>query len=243
MSHHMTQFDIRKEARAENQLRTAMLDSVTHELRTPLTSIKASVTALLTNSRLRPSQRNDLLTVINEEADRMNQLVGEAVETAHLDEGVKLDLKPHAIEKIIDAARGECRPLLGLRSISVQLQPGLPAVYADLRVAKKALVQLLGNAAKYSPPDAPITITAELNGKFVMTSVADRGCGIDDSEQTLIFEKFYRGKDHRYVVEGTGMGLPIASAIIKAHGGSLCVASRLGQGCSFSFTLPINPQL
>jgi two-component system sensor histidine kinase KdpD len=70
MSHHMTQFDTRKGARLENQLRTAMLDSVTHELRTPLTSIKASVTALLTNSRLRPSQRNDLLVVINEEADR-----------------------------------------------------------------------------------------------------------------------------------------------------------------------------
>jgi two-component system sensor histidine kinase KdpD len=103
-------------------------------------------------------------------------------------------------------------------------------------------VQLLGNATKYSPPDEPITITAELNGKLVMTSVADRGCGIDDSEQTLIYEKFYRGKDHRYAVEGTGMGLAIASAIIKAHS-SLCVASRRGQGCSFSFTLPIDPQL
>ena len=125
MSHHMTQFDTRKGARVENQLRTAMLDSVTHELRTPLTSIKASVTALLTNSRLRPSQRNDLLVVINEEADRLNQLVGETVEIAHLDEGVKLDLEPHALEEIVDAAREECRTLLGSRSISVRLQPQL----------------------------------------------------------------------------------------------------------------------
>jgi two-component system sensor histidine kinase KdpD len=217
MSNHLTPFDPRE----SNHLRNAIVDSVTHELRTPLTSIKASVTALLTNSRLQPSQRNDLLIVINEEADRLNQLVGEAVKTAQLDTGVKLDLKPHAIEEIIDAARKECRTLLRRRSISVQLQQGLPAARADLKLAKKALMQLLENAAKYSPPDEPITITAELTGNVVLTSVADRGSGIDDSEQTLIFERFYRGKDHRYAVQGTGMGLPIASAIIKAHGGTL----------------------
>lgn len=243
MSHHLTRFDTRKGAREENQLRTAILESVTHELRTPLTSIKASVTALLTNSRLRTSERNDLLIVINEEADRLNQLVGEAVKTAQLNEGAKLDLKPHAIEEIIDAAREDCRTLLGSRSISVRLQPGLPATCADLRLAKKALRHLLENAIKYSPPDEPITITAELKGTSVMTSVIDRGGGISDSEQTRIFEKFYRGRDHRHVVQGTGMGLPIASAIINAHGGSLCVTSRRGQGCSFSFTLPIDPQL
>jgi two-component system, OmpR family, sensor histidine kinase KdpD len=119
----------------------------------------------------------------------------------------------------------------------------LPAARADLKLAKKALMQLLENATKYSPADEPITITAELNGKFVLTSVVDRGGGIDDSEQILIFEKFYRGKDHRYVVQGTGMGLPIAKAIVNAHGGSLCVKSRPGHGCTFSFTLPIDSQL
>ena len=75
------------------------------------------------------------------------------------------------------------------------------------------------------------------------TSVVDRGSGIDDSEQPLIFKKFYRGRDHRNVVQGTGIGLPIASAIIKAHGGSLCVTSKLGRGSIFSFTLPIDKQL
>ena len=97
MSDQLTQFDSGKEVREADQLRTAIVDSVTHEVRTPLTSIKASVTALLTNSRLQPSQRNDLLIVINEEADRLNRLVGEVAETAQLDTGVKLDLKAHAI--------------------------------------------------------------------------------------------------------------------------------------------------
>jgi two-component system, OmpR family, sensor histidine kinase KdpD len=116
-------------------------------------------------------------------------------------------------------------------------------VRADLQLIKKGLTQLLENATKYSLAGEPITITAELTGKFVKTSVADRGSGIDDSEQALIFTRFYRGKDHRCVVRATGMGLPIASAIIKAHGGSLCVTSRLGRGCIFSFTLPIDEQL
>jgi two-component system, OmpR family, sensor histidine kinase KdpD len=239
MSNHLTPFDPRE----GNGLRTAIVDSVTHELRTPLTSIKASVTALLTNSRLQPCQRKDLLMVINEEADRLNRLVGEAAETAQLNKGVKLDLKPHAIEEIIDAASKECQTLLRQRSISVQLPKGLPAARVDLKLAKKALMQLLDNATKYSPAGEPITITAELTGNFVKTSVVDRGSGIDDSEQPLIFKKFYRGKDHRNVVQGTGMGLPIASAIIKAHGGWLCVTSKLGRGCIFSFTLPIDKQL
>ena len=228
------------EARENRQLRMALVDSVRHELCTPLTSIKASVTMLLTNSELQPSQRNELLIVIDEEADRLNRLVEEAMEAARLDGSVKLDLKPHAIEELIDATRESCRTLLGQRPVSVQLEPGLPAVRADLNRAEKALVQLLENAAKYSPASEPITITAEQRGNFVMTSVADRGSGIDDSEQRLIFEKSYRGKGHRYVVQGTGMGLPIANAIIKAHRGSLGVTSQPGHGSIFSFTLPID---
>jgi two-component system sensor histidine kinase KdpD len=243
MSNQLIQLNPEKRVRQGNQLRTAMLDCVTHELRTPLTSIKASVTALLSNSRLPLSQRNDLLMVINEEADRLNRLVGEAEENARLYAGAKLDLKPHTIAEIIDAARKDCRTLLGQRSISVQVAHGLPSARADLKLAKKALMQLLENATKYSPVDEPITITAELKGNFVVTSVVDRCGGIEDSEQTLIFEKFYRGQHHRDRVEGTGIGLHVASAIIKAHGGSLCVASRPGHGCIFSFTLPIDQQL
>jgi two-component system sensor histidine kinase KdpD len=239
MSNHSIQVVSSEQAREDKQLQIALVDSVTHELRTPLTSIKASVTALLTNSQLAPSQRNELLIVINEEADRLNQLVGEAVEAMQPDGRVKLDLKPHAIEELIDAARKSCRTLLGQRSVSVQLPPGLPLVRADLNRAEKALVQLLENAAKYSPISEPITITAEQRENFVMTSVADRGSGIDDSEQRLIFAKSYRGKGHRHVVQGTGMGLPIANAIIKAHRGSLSVTSQRGHGCIFSFTLPI----
>lgn len=227
-------------AREGERLRTALLDSVTHELRTPLTSIKASVTSLLSNSQLNGSQRLELLTVINEETDRLNRLVGEAAEMAQLDAGVELNLKPHPIEEIIEAALKDCKTVIAGRPVNVRVLSGFPPVRADLARAKEVLVQLLENANQYSPDGTPITITAELSGNCISTSVADQGAGIDDPEQGLIFEKFYRGKDQRYLVQGTGMGLPIAKAIVQAHGGSIAVTSQLGHGSVFSFTLPID---
>jgi two-component system, OmpR family, sensor histidine kinase KdpD len=229
-------------ARQGEQLRKVLLDSVIHELRTPLTSIKASVTTLLTTAWLGTTDLNELLTIIDEEADRLNLLIGEALERGRRDVGEKLNLEAHGIHEIIDAARKDCRELLGAHSIHVEVPPGLPAVRADLRLVKKALAQLLENACKYSPSEEPITVAVETNGVFMMTSVIDRGNGIDTNEQHLIFDELYRGKDHRHMVQGTGMGLPIAKTIVEAHGGSLSVISERGSGSVFSFTLPIDPQ-
>lgn len=227
-------------ARQGEQLRTALLDAVTHALRTPLTSIKASVTNLLSNPGLVENQKHELLTIINEEADRLNRLVGEAGEMARLDAGeVELRLEEHPIGDVISASLTHCRGTLGNRVVNVDIAENLPMVRVDVARAREALVQLIENANQYSPPDRPITITAEPSGDFVVISVADRGNGIDDPEQTLIFEKFYRGKDQRYSVEGTGMGLPIAKAIVEAHGGTMSLTSQRGQGSVFSFTLPI----
>ena len=226
-------------AREAEKLRTALLDAVTHALRTPLTSIKASVTNLISNPSLAAGQRQELLTIINEESDRLNRLVGEAGEMARLDAGeVELNVEPHPIDHVITAALERCRPSLGSREVRVNVAGGLPRVRVDVARAGEVLVHLIENANQYSPPDQPITITAEASGDCVVTSVADRGSGIDDQERPLIFEKFYRGKDQRYSVEGTGMGLPIAKAIVEAHGGAISVTSQLGHGSVFSFTLP-----
>lgn len=235
------QLGLTEAAREGERLRTALLDSVTHALRTPLTSIKASVTNLLSNSSVTGQQRQELLTIINEETDRLNRLVGEAGEMARLDAGeVELRLESHPIEDVINAALSQCKLALGDRLVRVQVAPGLPHVRVDLVRAREALVHLLENANQYSPADKPITITAEATPDVIVTSVADRGAGIDDLEQNLIFEKFYRGKDQRYLVQGTGMGLPIAKAIIEAHGGAMSLTSQRGQGSVFSFTLPVD---
>jgi two-component system, OmpR family, sensor histidine kinase KdpD len=227
-------------ARESEQLRSALLDSVTHEFRTPLTAIKASVTSLLSNPGLEEAQRLELLTVINEESDRLNHLVGEAAEMAQLDaHKVELRLGQHQIAEAVEDAVAKSKTILGKHPVGVQLPQNLPPVRIDVDRISEVVAQLLENAAKYSPPESPIHITGEVRNRMVMISIADRGPGIDDFEQSLIFEKFYRGRNQRMQVQGTGMGLAIAKAIVEAHGGEIGVTSQLGRGSVFYFTVPV----
>lgn len=227
-------------ARESEQLRSVLLDSVTHEFRTPLTSIKASVTSLLSEGQLDEVQKRELLTVINEESDRLNRLVGEAAEMARLDANqVELHLGPHSIQEALDAAVDDCKKMIGKHPLEIRLPDKLPPVRMDVTRIKEVLMHLLENAAKYSPNDSPIQLTGEVRNRTLMTSVSDRGPGIDDFEQGLIFDKFYRGRNQRMAIQGTGMGLAIAKAIVEAHGGTIGVTSQLGHGSVFYFTLPL----
>lgn len=231
------------ETEAERQgerLKSALLDSIAHDFRTPLTAIKAATTDLLGSATLKNPQQHELLTIINEECDRLNHLVEEAAEMARLEAGeIQLHLEPVPVASIVDAALQHMKKSICDRQIIQHIDKDLPLVRADLSRAKDILAQLLDNAHLYSPKDQPITISAELSGDFVTFTVADRGPGIDPFEQGLIFDKFYRGRDMRYQVRGTGMGLPIAKAIVSAHGGTIAVTSQLGHGSVFSFTLPV----
>ena len=227
-------------ARESERLRSALLDSVTHEFRTPLTSIKASVSSLLTQPQLASDERQELLTVIDEESDRLNRLVGEAVEMAQLDANeVKLELHPHSIREVIDAAVEESKHILEGHPLEVRVPEQLPPALMDATWITKVLRHLLENAVKYSQSGSPIFVSAEVKGDRLVTNVADRGSGIDDLERSLIFDKFYRGQSQRYRVQGTGMGLAIVKAIVEAHGGRISVTSQLGHGSVFSFGLPI----
>ena len=229
--------------RAEQEherLRTALLDSVTHEFRTPLTSIKASVTTLLSGAALDDSGKRDLLAVIDEETDRLNRLVGEASEMAQLDSGMfKLDLQPHSIDDALQPALQDAKAALENHPVEVHLAQGLPQIMMDVQRIREVLMHLLENAGKYSDADMPIKVSSEVAGDRLLTSVADRGPGIDSFEQALIFEKFYRGQHQRYMAPGTGMGLAIAKVIVEAHGGTIGVVSQLGSGSVLSFTLPL----
>jgi two-component system, OmpR family, sensor histidine kinase KdpD len=228
-------------AREGERLRSAILDSVTHEFRTPLTSIKASITSLLSTTGLSSEDRQELMTVINEESDRLNRLVGEAAEVAQLESHeFQLDLQDCRVLDLVQAAVAEVKQTLGKHPIEIRV-PEPTTLRLDADRVKEVLVQLLENAAKYSAPESPIRITAELKGTNLEVSVADQGAGIDDMEQVLIFDKFYRGKNQRYRVQGTGMGLAIARAIVEAHGGKIGVTSQLGCGSVFYFQLPVPP--
>ncbi len=231
--------------RAEQEherLRSALLDSVTHEFRTPLTSIKASVSTLLSSATLDEQARKELLTVIDEETDRLNRLVGEAAEMAQLDAGMfKLDLQSHSIWDALEPALEDAKPSIESHSVALPApRDALPKVRMDVQRIREVFMHLLENAGKYSDANVPIKVTCEVNGDWLVTSVADRGPGIDSFEQSLIFEKFYRGRHQRYSAPGTGMGLSIAKVMVEAHGGAINVVSQLGNGSVFSFTLPLN---
>jgi len=228
-------------ARQEERLRSALLDSVTHELRTPLTAIKASVTSLLTQPELSDAQRRELFSVINEESDHLNHLIEEALEMARLDAGeIELKIEPHPIREVIDAAIEASKNLLASHTLEVRLPENLPPVPMDPARIREVLMQLLDNAVKYSPPGTPIIISSDVTDRSLVTSVADHGAGIDSFEQALIFDKFYRGRDQRYGVQGTGMGLAICKAIVEAHGGTMGVTSQVGSGSVFHFNLPLS---
>ncbi len=236
----------RSEASREGEkLRSAILDSVTHEFRTPLTSIKASITSLLSNTVLNADDRLELMTVINEESDRLNRLVGEAAEVAQLESHeFQLDLQDCRVIDLVQAAVDDVKQVMGKHTVEVRVPEDI-TVRLDPDRMKEVLVQLLENAAKYSPSDSRIYVTAEILKKETTNfelSVADQGLGIDDMEQALIFQKFYRGKNQRYRVQGTGMGLAIVKAIVEAHGGKISVTSQLGRGSVFHIVLPMDVQ-
>jgi two-component system, OmpR family, sensor histidine kinase KdpD len=231
----------RSEAAKESErLRSLMLDSITHELRTPLTAIKASATTMLSSAAVSAEDQRELLTVIDEETDRLNRLIAQAVEMAQLDtQEVHMNLQPASMEDVIQHGIRACAMQLATRPMSVNIEPRLPRVLADVTWLQKVICNLLENAAKYSPPGSPITVQAAVAGETITVSFTDHGVGIAPSEQVLIFEKFYRGRGQAHRQPGTGMGLAISRAIIEAHHGTIGVSSIPGEGSTFTIGLPI----
>ena len=229
----------RVEAAKENErLRSVMLDSIAHELRTPLTSIKAAVTTLLSDEPVSAADTRELLTVVDEESDRLNHLVAQAVEMAQLDSReVHMRFVPVAVgEFVAEVLAGRGEP----DAVRFAIPDELPKAQADPEWIQKVLSNLLDNAVKYSPAGTPIVVSAEVRGGMVAVSVADGGIGIDSQDQVMIFDKFYRAQSQIQRVPGTGMGLAICRAIIETHGGTIGVVSQVGRGSVFTFTLPVS---
>lgn len=230
------------EAVRENErLKSVLLDAVTHDFKTPLTSIKASATSLLEDLEFNKHQRKELLVIIDEECDRINRLIGETSEMARLEAGdVTLEFAPQTVGDLISAALGDCESVQSARPIHVEMKDPSRKVIVDLSWARKVLAHLIRNADLYSSPGEPITISSGENNDFVEFRVADKGPGIEESEINQIFDRFYRGNSQRHRIPGTGMGLPIAKAIVEAHGGTIEVVSRKGHGSIFTFSLPMD---
>ena len=230
----------RAEAAQENEkLKSTLLDALAHEFKTPLTSIKAAATALLVGSQ-QSSAQTELLTVVDEETDRLTAMVTEAIRMARIEAGkVQLQKQPVVVATVVNRSLQNLKDRLDAGRITVNIAPGIPPVQADEELVALALQQLVDNALKYSPPKSPLTISVQLEDGSVVLSVADHGTGIPEHELDRIFEKFYRSSAHLDHTSGTGMGLTIAREIVQAHGGRIWVRSQWGQGSTFSFSLPL----
>jgi two-component system sensor histidine kinase KdpD len=228
-----------KANKESERLRNLILDSITHELRTPLTSIKGATGTLLSMDGVNSEDRRELLTIIDEESDRLNYLIGQAVEMAQIEaQEVHMTFTPVDLRDVVAEVQETCSWVAATHAVTINV-PELPEVSADRVMVAKVLCNLLENAAKYSDSKTPIVISAELKNGYVITSVADRGVGIDPSEQSLIFDRLYRSRAHSEQKPGTGMGLPISRAIIDSHLGKLTVTSQVNHGSVFSFSLPV----
>ena len=224
-------------ARQNDAMKSMMLDALAHEFKTPLTSIKAAASSILDE---RPNAQKELVTIIEEESDRLDSLVTETIRMARIEAGdLRLDRRSHSVRQLIDAALKKLRILLEDRDIRIEAEQNLPDVAADGELIELTIRQLLTNALKYAKPDSPIVIRAIAQIGMVQISVKDFGPGIPPKDLSRIFEKYYRVEGSGRV-PGTGMGLTIARDIVEAHGGEIWAASVPGEGAEFFFTLPIN---
>lgn len=223
-------------------LRSALLASVSHDLRTPLVSIIGSLTAMrdLPND-LSQDARRELSATALDEAERLNRLVQNLLDMTRLSYGA---LQPRlAAVDIATTVREAVRRLgnvLEGRSLDVRIAPDLPEVRADATLLEQVFVNLLENAAKYSPSDSTFTVDARAEGDVVIVRVIDRGPGIAPEDRLRVFDLFYRAQQRDTGIAGQGLGLPICKGFVEAMGGKLAAnANDDGPGTTMEVRLPI----
>jgi two-component system sensor histidine kinase KdpD len=224
-------------ARQSEELKSTMLDALAHEFKTPLTPIKAAVTSMLSDTGVSLTHQ-ELLRIVDEEADRLNSMLTEAIQMSRIEAGqLQLHRSAHSLCKIVQAQLDKLGESLEGRPLSVEVPEDLPRVSVDPVFIGTVIWQLVTNALKYTPPGSPLKLIAMASETQVIVSVEDSGPGMSESEQRKVFDKFYRGKDQRERIPGTGMGLTIAREIVRAHHGRIWVESEPGKGARFSFSV------
>jgi two-component system, OmpR family, sensor histidine kinase KdpD len=227
----------RREMETE-QLKNSLLSSVSHDLRTPLAVITgASSTLLQAGPAIDDATREDLLSTVLEEAERLNRLIRNLLDMTRLESGaVKVQKEWLSLEELVGSALSHLDSRLRNREVRVGLSADLPLIPGDAVLLEQVLMNLLENAIKYS--SGAIEIRAEAMPGEVLVEVSDRGAGIRPGEEESIFDKFHRS-ERVGGREGVGLGLTICRAIATAHGGKIRASNRDGGGASFRFTLPL----
>jgi two-component system, OmpR family, sensor histidine kinase KdpD len=236
----------RAEAEAE-RLRSSLLSSLSHDFRTPLATIEGAASGLLEeDGALPPDGRRELAAGILEESRRMTRLVANLLNMVRVETGALAVQKSwQPLEEVVGVVLLRLEEQLARHPVEVDLPPNLPLVPVDELLVEQVFINLLENAARYTPPGTAVAVTAWETDGAVCVQVADGGPGVPPEAEELVFRKFYRGArpksdDGSEAAGGSGLGLTIAQGIVSAHGGRMWVEPRPGGGAAFRFTLPLS---
>jgi two-component system, OmpR family, sensor histidine kinase KdpD len=225
--------------RRGDELRSTVLNALAHNLKTPLTSIKAAASMLRGSEDMLVSDGQELIAVIDEEADRLNQLIRESLELAKLEGGRgEPGTEACRLLDIVTRVIARMERFLGERHIILDIPGDLPSIRGSRFLLEQMVLQVVDNAWKYSRPGTPIQISGAVVGGNVVLTIRNQGSQIPESERDRIFDKFYRGRKDRFTIEGTGLGLVIARKIAEAYEGKVWLDVE-PEGPAFHFALPL----
>jgi two-component system sensor histidine kinase KdpD len=225
------------------RLRAALLTSISHDLRTPLATIMGTISSLRTYGALYDdATREEMLAAAQEEGERLNRFVANLLDMTRLDTGaLELKREPIDLGDLVGTALRRAAPMIGHRKIDVTIEPDLPLLRLDFVLMEQVLVNLLDNAAKYSPPRSRIGIRAGKEGDLMVIEIMDEGSGIPEDALERIFDKFFRVKAADRQRAGTGLGLAICRGFIEAMGGTITARNRSDRsGAVFRIALPLS---
>jgi two-component system sensor histidine kinase KdpD len=221
------------------RLRNSLLAALSHDLRTPLTVLVGLAESLTLAKPPLARAQVEIAEAMKDEAHRMSALVGNLLDMARIESGeVKLNLEWQPLEEVVGSALRAARGMLTNHRVEVSLPRDLPLVRLDALLIERVLVNLLENAAKYTPAGSRVSLSAEVVGDRMSLSVADDGPGLPPGREEAVFQKFTRG-ERESATPGVGLGLAICRAIVESHGGRITGQNRHGGGAVFTLSLPL----
>lgn len=227
-------------AEQATRFKTQFLAMVSHELRSPLTSIKGFASTLIAGDVVFDSaQQQEFLVIIDQEADKLIELVDQLLNLSHLQAGtLQIHCAPVSLQESLTLGRAQLQALTAHHQLVLPSSDHLPLVIADSARIAQVITNLISNAVKYSPEHTPITLSARQIEGFVEVSVTDQGEGIPDQDREKVFEAFEQLETKSHLT-GVGLGLAICKGLVEAHGGRIWIEDRPEPGTTVSFTLPI----
>jgi len=237
--------DVTKEAEID-KIKNTFISNVSHELRTPVTILRTYIDTLYNcDEKLDDKTKKDFLSIINHESDRLNNMVNDILDFSKLESpDITLEKEIADIGPIIELTVKSMKVIAEEKKVafSIIIEPDLPKVFINAESIERILKNLISNAIKYSHSNSRVKIRAEIDrtGEFLQVSIEDNGIGIPEEHLSKIFERFYRIETKVHSVKGTGLGLQLVKiAVEKHHGGKVFVESKVGEGSTFGFKLPL----